>query len=381
MANHKSVIIGCGVRAHGHAVAYREVYGGKLVACANLSNEKRLQEFASTYNITGYNSVENMLCTEKPDLVHIVTLPDQWLPLVNLISDLGVPACLMEKPVATGVDDWQKLRKLEEESDTKFGVNMQVRWHPLLQECQRAMKRIGNIKIIDFSCAMNIARQGVHILDWAMSLNEDSPIVKVFGNASGVEPLNSDYPAPESTIAYVVFENGTYGIWNTGSTAPRTLVHPDLFGLYDEMVDNFDEEVVDEADNFKYLRIAAHAELGNVQFEEFGDTKTRIVTETGDFNFNESITPESWVRYNNIAQTALTDAMFTWIRNDDKPVKTSLKNALHQWNAVLGVYESAVTNQPVNIPFEPNLDLMSRLRKRLSKPSVTPPFGILAHQS
>ena len=43
---------------------------------------------------------------------------------------------------------------------------------------------------------MNLSAQGTHIIDWAMSLNNDAPIVRVFGTASGPELLDSTYPAP-----------------------------------------------------------------------------------------------------------------------------------------------------------------------------------------
>ena len=43
---------------------------------------------------------------------------------------------------------------------------------------------LGEIRLLDFSCGMNLSAQGTHIIDWAMSLNEDSPIVRVFGTVS-----------------------------------------------------------------------------------------------------------------------------------------------------------------------------------------------------
>ena len=380
MAKYKAAIIGCGVRAHGHAVAYREVHNAKLVACANLHDRKRLNEFANTYMINPYQNVEDMIRTEKPDLVHIVTLPDQWISLTRLISELNVPACLMEKPVATGVVDYNILRDLEEKSTTKFGVNMQFRWHPNLILCRSAIQRIGKIQLIDFSCGMNISQQGVHILDWAMSLNGDSPIVRVFGNAAGALPLTSDYPAPESTACHVLFENGVHGLWNTGETAQRSIADSNQFGNYDDMIDNFDEVEVVEDDTYKYCRVAVYGDSGSVVFEEFGTTRIHIRHESGEEFYADTATPETWNTHNNSAQTAITDAMFKWLQ-DGNPVKTSLKNALAQWNGVLGVYESAITNKPVEIPFTPNITLMSKLKSNLSAASTNPKFGVFAHQS
>ena len=73
-------------------------------------------------------------------------------------------------------------------------------------------------------------------------------------------------------------------------------------------------------------------------------------------------TPDSWRAKNDLAQARLTQAMFDWIEDDTRPVATNLKLALHQFNAVLGIYASAISHQPINIPFDPPSDLDSQLR-------------------
>ena len=115
MSKYRSAIIGCGGRAYGHANAYQQVSRGELVACANRSNAARREKFTETFGIKGYADVEAMLRTEEPDLVHLVTMPDQWRELMPMVSELGVPACIVEKPIACGVEDWRLLRELESE--------------------------------------------------------------------------------------------------------------------------------------------------------------------------------------------------------------------------------------------------------------------------
>ena len=72
-----------------------------------------------------------------------------------------------------------------------------------------------------------------------------------------------------------------------------------------------------------------------------------------------------------MAQANLTNAMFQWIENDTKPVETNLKIALHQWNAVLGLYASAIYGQPIDIPFEPPDDLLLQLQTTLKKQKLS----------
>ena len=132
MKTYRTAIIGCGRRAYGHANAYQLISNAKLVACSNKSDLSRRRKFANTYNTASYSSAKRMIEEEKPDLVHLVTMPDQSLNLLRMVSELGVPACLVEKPIAYGVRDWQQLCELEERSTTKFGVSKQFPWHPRL---------------------------------------------------------------------------------------------------------------------------------------------------------------------------------------------------------------------------------------------------------
>ena len=344
MPKYRSAIIGCGGRAYGHANAYQQVSQAELVACANRSDTARREKFAETFGITGYAGAEQMLRTEQPDLVHLVAMPDQWRELIPMVSELGVPACIVEKPIACGVEDWRFLCELEAETHTKFGVGKQYRWHPGFLSCRQAVREgeLGNVNFLNFSCGMNLTAQGTHIIDWAMSLNNDSPIVRVFGTASGTELLDSDYPAPDATSCQVLFENGVYGFWNTGFTSPR---------------------VMDDDTTYKHCRVAAYGELGHVLFEEFAGWQV-VSTEKVE---NHQTTPDEWRINNDLAQARLTQAMFDWIEDDTRPVETNLKLALHQFNAVLGIYLSAISHRPVDIPFDPPDDLDAELREVLSR--------------
>ena len=348
MEKYRCAIIGCGGRAHGHAKAYQLVDRGDLVACANLSNAERRQKFALAYGITGYANAMEMIEKERPDLVHIVTMPDQWVPLMQMVSDLGVMACLVEKPIACGVEDWQKLCQLEASSSTKFGVGKQFRWHPRLVDCRQALRsgNLGHLLWINFFARMNLSAQGTHMIDWAMSLNGDSPVTQVFGNISGAGGFDSSYPAPDASVAQVMFANGVYGLWSTGLTAP---------------------EIIDGSEIYKHTHVAGYAERGHVIFEEFG----RWSISSPDDSQGGKISFEDRNRYNDVAQANLTNAMFQWIENDAKPVETNLKIALHQWNVVLGLYASAICRQPIDIPFEPPDDLLLQLQTVLEEQKLS----------
>jgi predicted dehydrogenase len=341
MAGCRAVIVGCGRRARMHALAYKHVAGGHLVACCD-HDAGRAAALAGEVGLASYTDAEHMIRVERPDLVHLVTMPDTRVELMTLVSDLGVPACLVEKPIAAGVRDWRALTALAASTRTRFAVGMQFRFHPHLTRCREVLAQgaLGELVSLELSAGMNVANQGVHILDWAMSLNRDRAPRSVFGAASGVDRHDRGHLAPENTVARVVFEGGVEGLWTNGPAARR---------------------VVADAVTYKHSRVAACARRGRVLWEEFGrwDLEGPQTSESGE------VDEQTWRALNHRAQASLTDAVLAWIADDARPAGTHLDRVLMQWNAILGLYLSALERRPVALPCDPPDDLVERLVEAL----------------
>ena len=343
MTTYKAAVVGCGGRAPAHIEAYQHLKNAEIVACCARTDPRR-EALADKYNLTPYDDVAKMIKAEQPDLVHIVTPPNARVPLMTTVSDLGVPLCTVEKPIATQVRDWKQLLDLEANSDTKFGVCHQFRWQPHLVKCQEALKsgKLGSVKFLDFSAGMNISGQGTHILNYGMSFNDNSPVVRVFGAASGTEQSDQVHPAPDSSVGYVTFQNGVRGLWNNGPTAPRT----------------GDPETI-----WQHVRVAAYAEQGRVSYEEFGrwEIISPAGSESGDFGGMDE-----WRRNNILAQAGFHQSMIDWHEMETKPSGTNLKQSLHEWSVVLALYLSAVERRPIEMAeFDPPDDLFDRLLRAL----------------
>jgi len=355
MAKYRSVIVGCGVRAEWHARAYSRIERGELVACCDLVAQQR-EKFAHEFGITSYADALEMIQKEKPDLVHVVTPPTVRAEVMTMVSDERVPACIVEKPIAYQVKDWRASVELEARSATKFGVNAQFRYHPVLNRCQEALRsgKLGKVLFLDSSAGSTICDQGVHILDWAMSLNENSPVVRVFGEASGDKEMTGHQPSPDTTVAQLKFANGVYGLWDLGYTAPRVVGK--LHFLDSSAVSNIPVQC-------RHCRVAAYAERGRTLFEEFG--RWEIVSPDG-VEQGYVADMEEWAEGNHAAQANFTNAMFDWLEDDAKMPGTNLKRALDQWNVILGLYASTVYRKPIDIPFDPPDDLWENLNKVLA---------------
>ena len=217
---YKTAMLGCGGRARGHADAYRFVKGGKLAAICDM-NEELLNKFGDDFGISSrYTDLDEMLEKEQPDVLHIVTSPvipssnkRIRYPLMKQASDHGVPAAIIEKPVAIEGEDWKQIARLAEETQTKFVVNTQLNFHPKNLELKRDVTegRIGEIKFIDASARSRAAEQGGHVLQLVSSYIDNSRPVRVLGQIAGSENLNSaSHPSPTHTVGHVLYENGLH---------------------------------------------------------------------------------------------------------------------------------------------------------------------------
>ena len=344
---YKSAILGCGGRAKGHASAYRFVKGGKLAAICDM-NEERLNDFGDRFDISSrYTDLDEMLEKENPDLLHIVTAPllrgtNQRIryPLMKQASDHGVPAAIVEKPIAVESEDWKQIAGLAEETKTKFVVNTQLNFHPKNIELKRdvAESKIGELRFIDASARNTIVNQGPHVLQLVSSYIDNSRPVSVLGQISGGERLDSAEPSPMHAAAHVLYEDG---------------LHVSLaFGT------GMGAKVSERPANFRHKRVFVVGTKGFVhwRFSSWERSTHDGGYEGGHLNYNDQDVQ---------AQGNLTEAVFDWLDDENKIHPTHLKQSLAEFNLLLGIYYSGITNKIIDLPFDPPDGLMDSLRKQL----------------
>ena len=345
---YKTAMLGCGGRARGHADAYRFVKRGKLEAICDM-NVDRLNNFGDDFNISSrYTDLDEMLEREKPDILHIVTSPvlpsnNERIryPLMKQASDHGVPAAIVEKPVAIEGEDWKQIARLAEETKTKFVVNTQLDFHPKNLELRKdvAEGKIGEIRFVDASARSMPAEQGAHVLQLVSSYIDNSRPVRVLGQISGRENLHSaSHPSPLHAVGHVLYENG---------------VHISLaFGT--EMA----QMASDDPGVYGHKRVFVAGTKGFVhwRFSSWERSTLENGYECGPLNYGEQ---------DIVAQANFTDAIFDWLDDENNVHPTHLKQSLVEFNIILGMYYSGITNEIVELPFEPPDGLIDVLREKL----------------
>ena len=345
---YKTAMLGCGGRARGHADAYRFVKRGKLEAICDM-NVDRLNSFGDDFNISArYTNLDEMLEKEKPDVLHIVTSPvipssEKRIryPLMKQASDHGVPAAIIEKPVAIEGEDWKQIAGLAKETKTKFVVNTQLDFHSKNLELKKdvAEGRIGEIRFVDASARSMPAEQGAHVLQLVSSYIDNSRPVRVLGQISGSKNLHSaSHPSPLHAVGHVLYENG---------------VHVSLaFGT--EMA----QMASDDPGIYGHKRVFVAGTKGFVHWRFNSWERSTLLNgyDCGPLNYGEQDV---------IAQANFTDAIFDWLDDENNVHPTHLKQSLVEFNVILGMYYSGITNEIVELPFDPPDGLIDVLREKL----------------
>ena len=338
---YKCAFLGCGGRARGHAAAYKHVKGGQLAAVCDM-NEERLHPFAEEFGIeTKYTSYEEMLEKEKPDVLHIVTPPSLRHSLMKVASDAGVPACVIEKPIALQGEDWRDLMGLAAETNTKFCVNTQLHFHPRNLDLKKSVAegKIGDLKFIDASARSTPVNQGPHVLELVSSYIDNSQPARVFGQVAGPEGLASGERSPGDATATVTYANDV-----------RASV---CFGLEGAPMAN------DSESRYMHKRIAVYGTKGFIHWCMSGWER---FTPEGGYESGEHGYGEQDV----LGQAGLTEDIFAWLKDDDCVHPTNLKQSLAEFNLLMGIYISGMTHKVIDLPCEIPDGLLDKLSDVLS---------------
>ena len=340
---YKSAVIGVGGgRAHGHADAYQYVKRGRVVAVCDLL-PGAMDEFGDKYDVSArYTDYREMFEKEKPELVQVSTPPNVRLEILEAAEAAGLPLAIVEKPLAIQGEDYVALRDfVARKPKIKVAINHQLQFHPRRQRLQQLVAdgAIGELRFIEASSGMNLAYQGTHSLQAIGAFNPAKPTT-VFGQvagAAGLQPNVKEHYAPDQSLAAVEYDNGLQATLRCGENAPRV---PRGDAIY------------------QHKRIAVYGMKGYVHWTMWGwETFINGVYESGEHEY-----PDEDV----LGQAAMCEAMFDWLEDDSAPHPLNLERALVDFNVILALYASSLNHEVVQIPYEPEADLVPKLRRALA---------------
>src|ERR1700758_1082292 len=124
----RTAIVGCGKVGHFHARALANLENSDFVAVCSTSLD-RATAFGKQYGVRAFNNVEEMVEGAQVDVVCICTPHPQHAPVAIAALKSGCHV-LVEKPLASSLEDCDAILSCAEEHQRTVGVVCQRRLYP-----------------------------------------------------------------------------------------------------------------------------------------------------------------------------------------------------------------------------------------------------------
>ena len=143
-------VIGVGSMGFNHLRVYSELDGVQLVGISDVSAE-RLETLKSRFQVPAYTDYRKLIENEKPDAISITVPTSEHEQVATFALRAGVNV-LVEKPIASTVEEGQRLIDLAQEVDRKLMVGHIIRFNPAMQALKARLEAGELGKIFQIFC-------------------------------------------------------------------------------------------------------------------------------------------------------------------------------------------------------------------------------------
>ena len=225
----KVLVVGVGNMGQSHALAYHAIPGFELVGLMSRTIRSRKDLPAALAGVQRFEDFEQALKETKPDAVSINTWPDTHANYALRALDAGCHI-FMEKPIATSVEDAEKIVRKAHETKRKLVIGYILRVHPSWAKFVEVARTLGK----PLAMRMNLNQQSSGVAwNWHRNLMQTlSPIVDcgvhyvdLMCQMTGAKPvrvhgigahLSSDVKVYNYGHLHVVFDDGSVGWYEAG---------------------------------------------------------------------------------------------------------------------------------------------------------------------
>ena len=132
-----------------------------------------------------YTDPEELLKTEKPDIVTISTWRDSHYDMMKLALKYHVPAIVLEKPIAEKAEHAREIVEEAKRQGTHLFINHRRRFDPLLYDVRKDIQNglIGEIMQVSAQYVFGLVTTGTHLIDALRFFLGDVKWVAAFPNA------------------------------------------------------------------------------------------------------------------------------------------------------------------------------------------------------
>jgi len=159
-------IIGAGLWGKSHAEVFSNHHLSKLIGVYDINIEKA-NKFANDFSTKAYNDLNEMLSLKELDAVGIAT-PDYAHAEVAVSAAEAGKHILLEKPLATTLEDAEKIIEAVKRNRVRLMVDFHTRWNPPMVLTKNAVENgeLGDI-ISAYFRLNDIISVPLQMLEWA----------------------------------------------------------------------------------------------------------------------------------------------------------------------------------------------------------------------
>lgn len=224
----KAAVIGVGSMGRNHVRVYRELDGVDLVGVSD-NNKETAAKIGATYSAPHYTDYLKMIDECKPDLVTLAVPTLLHYEMGVELIERGVHV-LIEKPIASTIEEGQKLVETAQKKGVILGVGHIERFNPAVMELRRRLREgmAGRIyqlhasrlspypaRIRDAGVVIDLASHDIDLMRYLM----DEPITRVFGET--LQSINSD--REDMFNGLMRFQSGVVGVLNVNWITPTKI--------------------------------------------------------------------------------------------------------------------------------------------------------------
>ncbi|MFA5264115.1 MAG: Gfo/Idh/MocA family oxidoreductase [Opitutaceae bacterium] len=350
-------ILGAGLVAPFHAKGVRDTRGGKLIAICGRSRE-RADKLAADFKVKAYYDLAEMLRDPEIDVVN-VALPNHLHRDAVLACARAGKHVLTEKPSAMSLAETDEMIAACRQAGVKFGCTVQCRVRKAIQAMKNAIGsgRFGKLLHADAHMKWFRSTEYYHSDAWRMSRKSGAGVTVqhafhyidllqyLAGPARRVQARMTNLAHPsvqleDTVLAFVDFECGAQGVVEASTALwPGTDVRIEINGtdgtavMVGEKIAvwKFREERPEDAEIRSYGDRSQATAAGGAA--DFGHADHRVVIQD------------------------MIDAI-----NENREVIIPVSSVRPTLEIVLAMYQSAMRNQPVDLPIQDDKSIWDAAR-------------------
>ncbi|MCH7735079.1 MAG: Gfo/Idh/MocA family oxidoreductase [Chloroflexi bacterium] len=164
---YKAAIVGAGSIGHAHMDGYSRVDEVEVVAVVDPVANAR-EQYQREFGISGaYETIEEMLAVERPDIVSVCTWHLLHPAPTIAAAQAGVKAVICEKPMAIGTAAANSMVEACDASGTKLVISHQRRFTPGWERAKELVAEgaIGKPEFVNIKVMDGLTNWGTHAID------------------------------------------------------------------------------------------------------------------------------------------------------------------------------------------------------------------------